>query len=112
MNKLLRKVEWNLHRLNLKFTLLDLYLHDGDDCIGFTLCEVNRSFRPYALLSFEFRLPNGAERQVFRVTNWDFLFLSTPIWNWVSNMDEHILWGYKPKMWEGFLFKILSKLYR
>ena len=112
ITKLLQKLEWAIHRVNLKFTFLDLYLHDGDDCIGFTLCEFTKDYYTYALLTFEFRLPNGADRKVFTVTNWDFLFLSRPIWKWVSDTDERKLWGSNLSKWEEFWLKNLRKLYR
>ena len=41
--------------------------------------EVVKDFRPYSLFSFEFRLPNGADRKVFQITNWDLLFIATPL---------------------------------
>lgn len=112
MNRLLQKLEWRLRRVNLKFTLLDLYLHDGDSCIGFTLFEFTKDYRPYALLAIEFRLPNGAERRVTSITNWDFLFSSTPIWKWIGDTDERKLWGSTLTKWEKFWLKTLSKLYK
>jgi len=112
MNKLLQKLEWRLHRVNLKFTLLDLYLHDGDGCIGFTFFEFTNDYRPYALLALEFRLPNGAERRITTITNWDFLFLSTPLWKWVRDTDERKLWGSTLTKWELFWLKTLSKLFK
>ena len=111
MNKILRKIEWRLRRVNLKFTLLDLYLHDGDACIGFNFCEITKDYRAYSLLAFEFRLPNGADRKVLSVSNWDFLFLNIPIWRWVSDADEREMWTGLNK-WDSFWYKILNKLYR
>lgn len=111
MNKLLRKIEWLLRRLNLKFNLLDIFLHDGDACIGFTLFEFTKDFRPYAFLAFEFRLPNGTNRKVLSITNWDFLFLSTPLWNWVSDVQKRKMWTGLNR-WDNFWYGILNKLYR
>lgn len=112
MNKILRKIEWRLRKVNLKFTMLDLYLHDGDGCLGFTLCEFTNDYRPYALLAFEFRLPNGADRKVTKVTNWDLLFLSTPIWKWVYNVQDRVTWGHRPSAWNLFWLNTLSNLYK
>ena len=112
MNKMLRKLEWKLRKVNLKFNLLDIFLHDGDGCIGFTFFEFTKDFRPYALLAFEFRLPNGADRKILSVTNWDFLFLSTPLWKWIDDTDERKLWSSNLSKWEEFWLKTLSKLYR
>lgn len=112
MNKFLQKIEWYTRRWNFKINLLDIYLHDGDGCWGFTLLEFNRDYRPYALLAFEVRFPNGAERMVTQVTNWDFLFLSTPIWKWVSDTDERKLWRSELTKWENFWLNTLSKLYK
>ena len=112
MNKLLRKLEWKLRRLNLKFNLLDIFLHDGDGCIGFTFFEFTKDFRPYALLAFEFRLPNGIDRKVLSIINWDFLFLSTPLWEWISYIGERRIWGSGLSKWESFWYNILNKLYK
>jgi hypothetical protein len=112
MNKILQKIAWKTRRWNLKINLLDIYLHDGDGCWGFTLFEVVKDFRPYSLLSIEFRLPNGANVKRFVVDNWDFLFLSTPLWKWIEDTDERKLWGSNLTKWEEFWLKNLSKLYR
>ena len=111
MSKILQKIEWRLRRVNLKFKLLDLYLHDGDACIGFSFCEITKDYRAYSFLAFEFRLPNGADRKVTSVSNWDFLFLNTPIWEWISDASEREMWTGLNK-WDSFWYKILSKLYR
>ena len=112
MNKILQKIAWKTRRWNLKINLLDIYLHDGDGCWGFTLFEVVKDFRPYSLLSIEFRLPNGANVKRFVVDNWDFLFLSTPLWKWIEDTDERKLWSSNLTKWEEFWLKNLSKLYR
>jgi hypothetical protein len=108
---ILQKIEWKTRRWNLKVNLLDIFIHDGDGCWGFTLFEVVKDFRAYSLLSFEFRLPNGADRKVFQVTNWDFLFLSMFIYNKLIKLNEDILWGKKPNLFEKILIKIGNKLY-
>lgn len=112
MNKLLIKLERKLRKVNLKFNLLDIFLHDGDACIGFTFIEFINNFQPYALLAFEFRLPNGVDRKILSITNWDFLFLSTPIWKWICNTNRRKLRGLNLSKWEEFWLKTLSKLYR
>ena len=113
MNKLLQKIEWKTHRWNLKFNLLDLYLHDGDHCWGFSFCEVIKNHTTYSLISIEFRLPNGAERRVVQVTNWDLFYISTPFWKWFDNESDRVLWGgSKPTGIQGLLYKIADKLYR
>ena len=109
---LLQKISWRTRRWNLKFNILDLYLHDGDQCWGFSFCEVIKDHRPYSLLAFEFRLPNGADRKVLQITNWDFLFISTPLFDKTSDLSENIMWGHKPTGWERFLIKIGNKLFK
>ena len=108
---LLEKISWRTRRWNLKFNLLDLYLHDGDQCWGFSCCEVIKDYRTYSLLSFEFRLPNGAERRVFQITNWDILYLSTPFFDWYIDIIDNILWGYKPSFIETVGINIAKKLF-
>ena len=64
---LLQKISWRTRKWNLKINLLDVFIHDGDGCWGITIFEVVKDFRPYSLFSFEFRLPNGAERKIFQI---------------------------------------------
>lgn len=97
MIQFLQKISWVTRKWNFKFNLLEIYLHDGDGCWGFSFCEVIKDFRPYSLLAIEFRLPNGAERTKIQFTNWDILYLSTPMYDWMTELSESIMWGYKPK---------------
>jgi len=112
MNKLLQKIEWKTRRLNLKFSLLDLYLHDGDGCWGFSFCEVVKDYHTYSLLSIEFRLPNGAERRVVQLTNWDLFYISTPLWRWVDRIEDSAMYGHTPGGLTGICYKLASKLYK
>lgn len=108
---LLQKIGWKTRRWNLKFNLLDVYLHDGDQCWGFSLCEVIKDHRPYSLLSIEFRLPNGAERMNVQWTNWDLFYISTPFYDWYTDTIDNVLWGYKPSFIERIGINIASKLF-
>jgi hypothetical protein len=108
---LLQKISWATRKWNLKFNLLDIYLHDGDECWGFSLCEIVKDHRPYSLLSIEFRLPNGAERTKVRFVNWDILYLSTPLYDWVCDVEEQILWGHKPSKFKMICVKIIVKIF-
>jgi len=109
---LLQKIAWKTRRWNLKINLLDIYLHDGDGCWGFTFFEVVKDFRPYAMLSFECRLPNGGNVKRFTIDNWDFMFLSTPLFDWLSDMEERKLWNSGMSRWESFWFSVLKRFYK
>ena len=108
---ILQKISWKTHRWNLKFNLLNIYLRDGDGCWGFSFCEVINKYRPYALLAFEFRLPNGANIKEFTVDNWDLLYLSTPLYDWYSDLSEDILWGSKPTPIQKIGMHIAKRLF-
>jgi hypothetical protein len=109
---LLEKISWQTRKWNLKFNLLDVYIHDGDQCWGFSFCEVIKDYVPYSLLAIEFRLPNGTERTKIQWTNWDILFLSTPIYDWVGDLEESMLWGYKPTRIQRILFNLANRLFK
>jgi len=109
---LLQKIAWRTRKWNIKFNLLDIFLHDGDGCWGFTFFEIVKDFRPYSLLSIEFRLPNGAERKIFQITNWDLLFIATPLFKWSDNLNESILWGHQPTMFQKIGLNITNKLFK
>ncbi len=108
---ILQKISWNTRKWNLKFNLLEVYLHDGDACWGFSFCEVIKDHRPYSLLAIEFRLPNGAEITKIHWTNWDLFYISTPLYDWVLDTKENMLWGYKPGRFKMFCLNIFSKLF-
>ena len=112
MKKLLQKIAWKTRRWNLKFNILDIYLHDGDGCWGFSLFEVVNDYTPYAFLSIEFRLPNGGNIKEFTIDNWDFLWLSTPVYSWVKGLEESVMWGYEPTKFEKIKYKIASKFFK
>ena len=93
---LLQKIAWRTRRWNIKFNLLDIFLHDGDGCWGFTFFEIVKDFRPYSLLSIEFRLPNGGNVKEFTIDNWDFLFLATtPMYRLVIGFRRSYFMGNK-----------------
>lgn len=106
---ILKKIGWKTRRWNLTVHLLDIFIHDGDDCWGFTLFEVVKDYNSYALLAFEFRLPNGAEKTKVQITHFDFLFLVKPCYNWFYDLQENVMWGYKPNWFEKLCLKIFDK---
>lgn len=108
---LLQKIGWKTRKWNLKFNLLDVYLHDGDGCWGFSFCEIINNYRPYSLLSIEFRLPNGAERTEVQVTNWDILYITTPLYDLAQSMIENMVWGYKPNRFERIYVNICKRVF-
>lgn len=109
---LLQKISWKTRKWNLKFNLLEVYLHDGDGCWGFSFFEVIKDYRPYSLLAIEFRLPNGAERTETQLTNWDILCLSTPLYDWMGDLEESMLWGYKPTRTQRILLNVANRLFK
>lgn len=111
MRNILQKIEWKARKWNLKFNLLSIYIHDGDGCWGITIGEVIKDFRPYSLFSFEFRLPNGAERTQLQITNWDLFYISTPMYDWLSKIEEDILWGYEPSRIAKIKHNLIKKLF-
>lgn len=110
--KLLRKISWKTRRWNLKISLFELALHDNSQCWGFSLLRITNNYNSYSLLEYEFRLPNGAERNTFQITNWDVLFFKTPLIKWYLNIDENLMWGCKPTKIEMIAHSVLSKVFK
>ncbi len=108
--KILQKIEWKTRRWNLKINLLDIFLHDGDRCWGFTLLEVVHDFKTRSLLAFEFRLPNGAEVKSFSIDNWDFLFLRSFMYKHWEELDDRKMWSGPLSRWDEFKLKMLGKI--
>ena len=117
MKKLLQKIswrtrKWNLSCLNLEFKLLCISLHDGSACWGFSLFTINKGYRKYSLISFEFRLPNGADRKYFDITDWDILFLHNYLWKQYDDLSDNKLWAGALWWWDETKLKILNKIFK
>ena len=112
MNKLLKKISWKTRRWNLKVSLLDIFLHDGQSSWGFTLLEIVYMHRSYSLLALGFRLPNGADIRVFSIDHWDFLFLKQPLWKYYSDLDDRKMWSNNLSTFETLIYKTIDKLFK
>ena len=112
MKKLLQNIAWKTRKWNLKIQLLNIYLHDGDDSLGFKLFTITNNYYPHSLLSFIFRLPNGAEVKNFTVDEFDLLFLKKPLWNIYDDLSETKLWAGNLTKSQEFKLKVLDKLFR
>lgn len=108
---LLQKIAWKTRRWNFKINLLDIFLHDGYGCWGFTFFKVVKDYKSYALLAFEFRLPNGADIKKFKVDNFDILFIGNPSKEWKMDLEDSILWGYKPTILQRIGLKIVGYIF-
>ena len=113
MKKILQKIAWKTRRVNLKVSLLNLYLHDNQASWGFKLLGVDVNFRTYSLLRFEFRLPNGANVRKFTVDNWDIFFLSNVLWKEYDRLSDYYLWNRTDAQgWDKIKLDILGKLFK
>jgi len=113
MNKLLKKISWKTRRINIKFTLFELLLHDNRESWGINFFCITKDFYDYSLFRFEFRLPNGTNVRRFSVDKWDFLFLSKFLWNEYDELSERYLWTYRdPEGWDRIKLNLLEKLFR
>lgn len=107
---LLEKISWRTRKWNLKINLLDIFLHDGDGCWGFTFLEIVHNFESRSLLSFEFRLPNGGSIKQFSIDNWDFLFIRRFLYNYWEKLDDLNMWQGGLSKWDKIKLNILNKI--
>lgn len=110
LSRLLQKIQWKVRKWNIKFSLLDIFLHDGNSVFGFSLFEIIYNYTSYSLLTLEFRLPNGADRKVAQLTHWDFLFLSKYCFTVWERLDDRKMWQGDLTKWDEFKLRILNKL--
>jgi len=110
LNKLLQKIEWKVRKWNIKFSLLDIFLHDSNNVFGFSLFEIVYNYRTCSLLTLEFRLPNGADRKIVQLTHWDFLFLSRYCYVVWERLDDRNMWTGSLSRWDKLKLKFLSKI--
>lgn len=111
MRKLLEKISWKTRRWNYKFTLLNLHLHDHEGTWGFNLCTFYINFRTYSLLSIEVRLPNLTHVRKFVVDDWDFLYLSRPLYTKYDKLTDRALYGSKLSKGEQIFIKLCNKVF-
>ena len=112
MRKLLQKISWRTRKWNLELKLLCISLHDGSACWGFSLFTINKGYKKYSLISFEFRLPNGADRKYFDITDWDILFLHNYLWKQYDDLSDNKLWTGTLWWWDETKLKILNKIFK
>lgn len=114
MKKILQKISWKTTRMNLKFSLLELLLHDHEEGWGINFFCITKDFRDYSLFRYEFRLPNGTHIRKFTVDYWDFMFMSTFLRKEYSDLSDRDLWSFNRKLkgWDRIKFEILSKLFK
>ena len=111
MKKLLEKISWKTRNINLKFHLLNLYLHDHEGTWGFELFAFTNNFMRSSLLAIEFRLPNKTHIQKFTVDSWDICYLHRPLWNRWETLDDRLTWHGSLNKWQMLQYKTIGKLF-
>lgn len=112
MKKRLEKLSWKTRRMNIKFYLFNLLLHDHLGGWGFNIFKFSIRFKDYSLLSFEFRLPNKTTVNNFTIDNWDFLFLRNFLFLVYEDLCEKKIWGNDLSLIDRINLSILEKLFR
>lgn len=112
MKKILQKIAWKTRKWNFKIQLLNIYIHDGDSDWGFDLLTITKNYSPHSLLSFVFRLPNGADVKRFTIDEFDLFFLRVPLWKVYDKLSESKLWAGNLTKLQEFKLKVLDKLFR
>ena len=110
LNRTLQKIGWKTRRWNLKVNILNIYLHDAAGSWGFNLLEVTHKLISRSLLAFQIRLPNGAERKIIQITNWDVLFLGHSCYKQWEKLDEQKMWAGNLSRWDSIKLSILNKI--
>ena len=111
IQKYLEKISWLTRRWNIKFQLLNIYVHDHDETWGFNIGSFIIDYHLYSFLSFEFRLPNKTNVKKFVVDHWDFLYLRNFLWNKLEDLEDRKTWVGLSKT-ENIQHKFLGKLFR
>lgn len=109
---LLQKIAWKTRKWNLKVTLLDILIHDGDGSWGINLLDFGYNYRSHSLFCIDFRLPNGADIKNLTIDHFDFLYLRQPLWRAYDNLSETKLWSNNLSTFDEIKLVILEKLFK
>ena len=109
---LLQKIAWKTRKWNLKVTLLDILIHDGDGSWGINLLDFEYNYRSHSLFCIDFRLPNGADIKNLTIDHFDFLYLRQPLWRAYDNLSETKLWSNNLSTFDEIKLVILEKLFK
>ena len=112
MKRVLEKVSWKTRRVNLKFYLFNLDLHDHNGSWGFCFFRIEKNFNNYSLLSFKFRLPNKTTVKNFTVDEWDILFVRRFLFLTYEDLCEKKIWGNELSLMDRVNLNILEKLFK
>jgi len=111
MKKLLEKISWSTRKWNYKFSLLNVNLHDHEGSWGLSICTFSVNFQTYSLFSIEIRLPNRTHVQRLVVDDWDFLFLSRPIYRKYDKLVDAEIYGASLSIWDLIFIQLCKKLF-
>jgi hypothetical protein len=110
MKSFLEKLSWHTRKLNFKFRLFDLYLHDEFGSWGFEFFTIQYNFTAYSALAIMFRLPNKTTVQRLTVDDWDFLFSERFLNDKHERLRDKQLWNGSLNSRERFILKILNNI--
>lgn len=111
LKKLLEEISWRTHTWNCSASLFQLLLNQGGVTWGFKALVFTNNYKEYALLSFEFRLPNKTSIKRFTVDHWDVLFLRNTLWEAYDSLSDRALWSGSLSSQDSFKLSILDKLF-
>lgn len=111
IQKYLEKISWITRKWNIKFQLLNIYIHDHDGTWGFTFGTFVVDFYSYSFLSLEFRFPNKTNVNKFIVDDWDFVFTKNFLHKKMVDLEDRKTWARLSSL-EKIQYKLLSKIFR
>lgn len=109
--KVAEEISWRTHQWNFKYSSFELLLNEGGNTWGLKAIIFTVNYREYALLSFEFRLPNKTSVRKLTVDHWDVLFLRNWLWKMYDDLSDRDLWSKNLSTWDSIKLSTLDKLF-
>jgi len=107
---ILQKINWKLRKVHITILPLVIYVNSNWEGWGFDILNIQYGLSEYSLLKLNWTLPNGADKKLnFRG---DFLFLRTPLFKMLLNLDDRILWSKNVSKLDEFKFWMLNLLFK
>ena len=108
---MLKKISWKFRKIHITISPLVILINDKWDGWGFDILKIEKELHSYSLLKMIWTLPNGAEKKLS--FSGDFLFLRTPLFKELVDLDDRMLWSRAPiSKWDEFKFWALNLIFK
>ena len=107
---MLKKISWKFRKTHITISPLTIFINNTWEGWGFDILNINSGLNSYSLFKLVWILPNGAEKKLS--FSGDFLFLRTPLFKSLIDLEDSILWGSKLSKWNEIKYWALNLIFK